>query len=373
MSEREEQSKNISGFLSVASGAGNSGGQGEIGHMKTLLTTGLALALAAGPMPAVAQVPDTSPAVIALIAKSCTPASAFGFDIGQPYAGGRMRQLEAGFEPFGHAEVLATQRSKTLFGVDLWGYHPDDAGTAEERRAGATRLLDQLDAAVEESGLFASRTWDEETETVVYANPVSDPASKVRLELSQLGVSVIAGCADESLRQLAFDEAFGRTRVERPVRPSLPAAVRFDPAGCDDPAQAEALYDSFEAGGGNDVLNMVRASQEYFEHLTQWYGQELMDRGVWTEADRDAFLMSFLEDEVIMQGLQEQMNRLAPLLETAMQTAEMRDAGDSVGSCRGAVSLINLIEEIGRTNEVQWDRATSLYKAEAARLGVTLD
>jgi hypothetical protein len=56
-----------------------------------------------------------------------------------------------------------------------------------------------------------------------------------------------------------------------------------------------------------------------------------------------------------------------------MQIGEMRDAGDSVGSCRGAVSLVNLVEEIGRANEVQWDRATSLYKAEAARLGVTLD
>ncbi|HYC99523.1 hypothetical protein [Brevundimonas sp.] len=341
--------------------------------MKTLLTTGLALTLAAGPAPALAQVPDTSPATIALIAKSCTPTSAFGFDIGQRYDGGRMRQLEAGLGPFGSAEVLATQRSKTLFGVDLWGYHPDDAGTAEERRAGATLLLDQLDAAVEESGLFASRTWDEEAETILYTEPVSDPESKVQLELSQLGVSVIASCADQSLRQLAFDEAFGRTRVDRPVRPDLPAPARVDAAECDDPVRAEARYDSFEAGGGADVANAMRASQEYFEHLTQWYGQELIDRGVWTEQDRDAFLMSFLEDEVIMQGLEEQMGRLTPLLETTMQIADMRDAGDSVGSCRGAASLILLLEEIGRANEVQWDRATALYNAEAARLGVTLD
>lgn len=341
--------------------------------MKTMLTTGLALALAMGPVPAAAQIPETPATVIAAIAEGCTPSSAFGFDIGQPYQGGRRQQLDAGMEPFGSAEVLATQRSKTLFGVDLWGYHADDAGTAEERRAGATRLLDQLDAAVDGSGLFASRTWDEENETIVYAEPVSDPASKVRLELSQMGVSVIAGCADESLRQLAWDEAFGRTRVDRPVRPALAPPVRVDPAQCDDPVMAEALYDSFEAGGGTDVMNAARGSQEYFEHLTQWYGQVLMDRGVWTERDRDAFLMSFLEDEVIMQGLEGQMARLTRLLESTMQIAEMRDAGDSVGSCREAVSLINMVEEIGRANEVQWDRATALYKAEATRLGVTLD
>lgn len=343
--------------------------------MKTLLTTGLALALAAGPAPVAARIPDTPAAVIDSIVKGCTPDSAFGFDIGQPYEGGRMRQPGADLAPFGSAEVLATQRSKTLFGVDLWGYHPDDAGTVEARRAGASRLLGQLDAAAEEAGLFGKRTWDEESEAVIYAEPVADPASGVRLELSQLGVSVIVSCTDESLRRLAFDEAFGRTRVDRPVRPALPAAARIDPAGCNDPLQAEALFDSIESGGGGgaEVMNLARSSQEYFEHLTQWYGQELMDRGVWTEQDRDAFLMSFLQDEVIMRGLEEQLGRLGPLMETTLRIGEMRDAGDSVGSCRAAAALINLVEEIGRANEVQWDRAAALYRDEAARLGVTLD
>jgi len=345
--------------------------------MKTLLTTGLALVVAAGPAPAAAQIPDTPPAVIAAIIGGCTPESAFGFGsgLGRRYEGGRMRQLGLDLAPFTRAEVMATQRSKTLFGVDLWGYHPDDAGTSEARRTGAALLLEQLDAAAEDSGLFGARTWDDETETVIYSGPVAEPASGVRLELSQLGVSVIVSCADESLRQLAFDEAFGRTRVERPERPALPSAARIDPARCDDPAGAEALYDGFEAGGGDaaDVMNMVRSSQEYFEHLTQWYGQELMDRGVWTEQDRDAFLMSFLQDEVIMKGLEEQLGRLGPLLETTLEIGEMRDAGDSVGSCRAAAGLVNLVEEIGRANEVQWARATALYKAEAARLGITLD
>lgn len=341
--------------------------------MKTLLTTGLALTLAMGPTPAAAQVPEASPAVIEAIVNGCTPDQAFGFDIGQSYAGGRMRQFDARFAPFTSAEVIATQRSKTLFAVDLWGAHPDDAGTVDERRAAATLLFEQLDGAIDDSGRFGARTWDEERETVVYTEPAADPDSAVRLELSQLGVSVIVGCADESLRQLAYDEAFGRTRVERPVRPDPAAAIRLDPAECDDPVRAEAIYDSFEAGGGTDALNIVRGSQEYFEHLTQWYGQELMDRGVWTDADRDAFQLSFLEDEVILRGLEQQMGRLGPLLETTMRIAERRDAGDSVGSCRDAVSLVALVEEIGRANEAQWDRATALYKAEAARLGVTLD
>lgn len=343
--------------------------------MKTWLTTGLALAMASAPAAAALEIPETSPAVIAAVARGCTPDTAFGFDFGQRYEGGRMRQLDPGMVPFNSVEVMATQRSKTLVGVDLWGYHPDDSGTSDERRAAATVLLDQIDAAVEEAGLFGNRSWDEESETVIYAGPVADPASDVRLQLSQLGVSVIVGCADQSLRQLAMDEALGRTRVERPVRPALPPAVRIDVALCDEPVQAEAIFDSLEMGGDGaaDIVNNARSSQEYFEHLTQWYGQELMDRGVWTEQDRDAFLMSFLQDEVIMRGLEEQMGRLGPLLETMLQVGEMRDAGDSGGACRAAVGLIDLVEQIGRANEVQWARATALYRAEAAHLGVTLD
>ncbi len=340
--------------------------------MNTLLTAGLAIGLVMEPAQTTEILP-VSPDVVAMVAQGCRPDSAFGLKMNEPYRGERMRQLGATAAPFVSMEVVATSRSKTLVGVDLWGYSADDAGTSEQRRAAAADLLEILDVAVEEAGLFAVREWDEEGETIVYSEPVDAPASKLRLELTRMGVSVIVGCADEARRRLALDEALGRTRVERPVKPSLPEPAAPDPTDCDDPVRAEAAYDRFEAGGGHDLTNFIRASSEYFEHLTQWYGQELVDRGVWTEAQRNAFLLSFLEDPVISRGFREQMARLEPLLETTVEVAERRDAGDAVGACQAAIRLTDLISTIGSANDVQWGRVTALYRAEAARLGVTLE
>lgn len=340
--------------------------------MKSLLTAGAILGLIAQPV-APLRAQEVSADAIAAVVNGCGPDAAFGFRMDEPYEGGRNLQLRDTVAPFRTMDVIATARSHTLVGVDIWAYAPDDAGTVDERRAGATILFDEIDAAIEESGRFTESRWDEETETVIYSRPVADPESKVQMELSQLGVSVIVSCADETRRQLAMDEYLGRTRVERPVRPTFPAPVIARPEECDDPVRAEAIYDHFEIGGGYDVMNIARASQSYFEHLTQWYGQELIDKGVWTEAQRDAFQMSFLSDRTIMRELEGQLERLGLLLEAAVQVAERRDAGDEVGSCRAAVAMVGMVEEMGRNNERQWALATALYQAEALRLGVTLE
>ncbi|RZJ00676.1 MAG: hypothetical protein EON90_06570 [Brevundimonas sp.] len=339
--------------------------------MKSFLTVGLALGLISQPAAAAPQ--DVSSDVIRIVAEGCRPGRMFTLDATQPYDGGRMLQLGPAAAPLRSMEVIATSRSKTLVGVELWAYQPDDAGPLEARRAFADGLMATFDAAIVEAGLFTARDWDEDKEAFVYSGPVSDPDASVTLELAQMGVSVIAGCADEGRRQLAFDEMLGRTRIERPREPRFPAPQRVSLADCDDPARAEEIYDTFELGGGWDVMNIARAYQEYFEHLTQWYGQEMMDKGVWTQAQRDAFLIAFLRDRVILAGLEEQMARLSPLLSLTLGMADAREAGDSVGSCRAMVEMVDLVVQMDRTNRVQWARATSMYRAEAERLGVTLD
>lgn len=342
--------------------------------MKSLLNAGLSLALAASPVAVAAQdLPDINPAMVQLIAEGCRPGEMFTIDSTQPYAGGRHRQLGAAAAPFRTLDVNTTSRSGTVISVDLWAYQADDAGDVEARKAFATGLFDVFDAAVFEAGMFNERVWDEEGEAVIYSSPVSDPASPVVMELSQLGVSFIASCGDRSRETLAMDEILGRTRVERPVRPVLPTPQQVALTECDDPVRAEAIYDDFETGGGSDILNLATASSAYFEHLAQWYGQELMDRGVWTQQKRDAFRMSFMNDRIIAPELERQLARLQPLLSLTMEVAERREATDPVGSCKAVVRLFDLIGEMSRSNETQWDRATSLYRAEATRLGVALD
>src|SRR5215217_3393391 len=152
-----------------------------------LLTAGLALGLIAQPATGAPQ--DVSPDVVQVIAGGCRPDRMFSIDATQPYEGQRMRQLGSGAAPLRTMEVIATSRSKTLVGVEIWAYQPDDAGTVEERRAFASGLLNIFDAAIVEAGLFTKRSWDEEKEAFVYSAPAADPTSRVVLELSQMGVS----------------------------------------------------------------------------------------------------------------------------------------------------------------------------------------
>ena len=342
--------------------------------MKTVLAAGLSLALAVGPVVATAQdLPDVNPAMVQLVAEGCVPGEMFTIDSTRPFEGGRRRQLGAAAAPFQTLEVTATSRSNTVISVDLWAYQADDTGDFEARKAYASGLFDVFDAGVFEAGLFTDRVWDEDREAVVYSRPVSDPQSALVMELSQLGVSFIVSCGDRSREGLAMDEFMGRTRVERPVRPVLPTPQRIALTECDDPVRAEAIYDDFETGGGSDVLNLATASSAYFEHLAQWYGQELIDKGVWTQQKRDTFRMAFMNDRIIARELEQQLARLQPLLGLTMEVAERREASDAVGSCKAIVRLFDLIGEMGQYNETQWDRATSLYRAEATRLGVTLD
>ena len=316
---------------------------------------------------------EVAPSAIVGLANGCRPEAAFGFSMTDPYNGGRNLQLRDTAAPFRTMEVIATARSKKLVSVDVWAYAPDDAGTVEQRREGATHLLDELDTLVEASGRFENRRFDDETETIIYSVPVEAPESQLQMGLSQLGVSVIVSCADEGRRQLAMDELLGRTRVDRPVKPILPTPARSNIQDCADPVRAEEIYDNFELGGSFDVMNVARSFQDYSEHLAQWHGQILMDKGVWTQADRDAFQISMLDDQAILRGLERQLSRVQSMLELTLEIPGRREAGDAVGSCRAVVGLVDLLADMDRENEAQWALSTARYQAEASRLGVTLD
>ncbi|MGV9010642.1 hypothetical protein [Brevundimonas sp.] len=340
--------------------------------MKTILIVSTIGGLIAQPFGSF-RAQDVGPSAIVGVANGCRPEAAFGFSMDDPYNGGRNLQLRETAAPFRTIEVIATARSKKLVSVDLWAYASDDAGTVEQRREGATQQLDELDTLVESSGRFANRRLDDETETVIYSVPAEAPKSQLQMGLSKLGVSVIVSCFDEGRRQPAMDEFLGRTRVERPVKPMLPTPVRSNIEDCADPVRAEEIYDNFELGGSYDVMNVARSFQEYSEHLAQWHGQILMDKGVWSQADRDAFQISMLDDQAILRGFERQLSRVQSMLELTLEIPEKREAGDAVGSCRAVVGLIDLLADMDRENEAQWALSTARYQAEASRLGVTLE
>lgn len=275
--------------------------------------------------PAHAEIPPPPPATVAMIAGSCRPGQAFGFKLGEVHEESRFASVKAEHRPFRTLTVRTSPRSHRIIGVDLDAWDEEDAGTLEEKTAAAVRLVEAVDTAVAAQGRFSERSYDEENDTISWTTP--DPEGGeggVRFDIGRLGVGVYLTCQDLAMEALAMDEMFGRVRVERPTRPNLGLPPRTDLADCADPAKADALLTAHEERGGDGMLDAVKSSQEYFEHLADWYGQQLMDAGVWDEDRKSAFLMGMLEDETLMRGFEQQVERLGPMMEGVMSYAELR-------------------------------------------------
>ena len=323
--------------------------------------------------PARAEVPDLPPALIARIADGCRPGMAYGFELGGVYDGGRFLEMKDEVAPFRTMDMNATSRSHRLMSVDLTAWHDEDVGTLDERYAAAQRIVDQLDAAVADRGRFSERVYDEENETIVWTSAGADGSEETTLELSRMGVGVYVTCGAPAVERLGMDELLGRTRVERPVRPDKPLPPRVEAADCADAERAKVLLEAFEEQGGMGVLDVVKAEQEYFEHLTQWYGQQFMDAGVWDEARRDEFQMGLFEDPVLRGIMERQLEGLSPLMDSIMSYMELRVGGDDVAACRAAVAGLDGLRSMGEANATRESRTTALYRAEAERLGVAFE
>lgn len=334
-----------------------------------LLVSVAALSLTA--QPALADIPRASPQVLAVIANSCTSESAFDRAIGEPVEG-RQRGMfaEAGY-PLQSFSVLITPMSGRVTGMEIMAYHDEADGDADARRVAATELFDDLDAAVQEAGLFGGREVNPEDGAVTYFEPTD--GGDVELEIYRLGVGVYITCASPALQTLAMDEALGRTRVERPVRPTMDLPPRLAMASCQDPVQRAAVIEGFEGAASIDLLESLQRNQRYAEGLGRWYSQQLRDQGVWDDDSEMAFLMALLEDPVISGGMTGQMERLSQYLELIGDYIDAKEGGDDMGACRSVVSATSIMHDVHASNTAQWDRTYELYRAEARRLGATLE
>jgi hypothetical protein len=170
--------------------------------------------------------------------------------------------------------------------------------------------------------------------------------------------------------RLGEDEAAGRARVERAVRlPRLPRPS-VDPAACEDPARARAAVDAFVAADGLNAGRVLGAASVQYEDLVQWYGQQILDKGGWTQAEREAFAEEVQFDEGITSGWTTQVDGGNVLKASQLNVVEEPDAMEA---CLSAVSVNRIVRMIEDVNHEQWDRLTELYSAEAARRGVSLD
>lgn len=332
-----------------------------------LVSTISAAALAVS-QPGWTQVPAPPAEIAGLLAGACSAETAFGEPYGKSWSGASRARM-TGQEPLVVAlEYRATARSQQLFEVTALASFEQVEAPVEDLEVAATALLDAIDAAIVAGGRGAGQ-WSEEDESLTWA--LGDAG--VQMELSMAGrVGVYVSCTDTVREALHFDEALGRTRVGRPTPPVLALPPRPE-AGICATADGARLLNAGYADSAMVALDYGSSGSRYAEHLAEWYGQQMVDKGAWTEARKTAFVLATLEDPGIMGEFQQQMPRLEAMLTSLSDFVAAEDARDAAAACAAAVRGLNAIHDIVASNERQWTRMHDRYRTAAERAGVTLE
>jgi hypothetical protein len=264
-----------------------------------------------------------------------------------------------GWAPIGMITLRRTPNSQRLHLVEAVAELPDAAA--------ANAFVAALAARVTADGRLVRKPSQEEDTTLF------EGEGGVRLELSALGRGAYVTCVKPELQQLALDESLGRVRVERPSPPQLTAPPRPEAAVCQDATKRRQFVLAFQqtALGAMDYGSAV---SNHTSSLQTWFGQQLKEKGVWSEQDETNFAFRVLEDRVIAAELRGSLARLPVFMQNLMQYAEASEpGGDEATACAAGLRAFDDIDAMGRSAHTQWRRVEEIYRAEAARLSVTLE
>lgn len=335
---------------------------------RNMLLAVAATGMAATPVRAM-QTPPLRPALVERLAMTCTAQGALGHEFGAVWTGPSQLGLDPEEVAHNRIEITRTARTQQIYDLSASiSYERLPGTTLEDRYAAADALYAALETEIVEGGRYGNRregqyggwTWDV-------------PGSDVTLSLTHNSrVAVTLTCNDRSLEVQHVNETLGNGRVTRPLKPVLELPPSVDRSACSDPEQARVVTTAFSTVG-MQALDHGNAASRYSEHMADWWGQQLIDGGVWTEATRDAFALRAARDPVVTRELGQQMPRLRQMLDAIMTYAEADEAGDTAAACAAAIRGLDTIREITASNEVQWTRMLERYRAEAARLNFTLE
>lgn len=341
----------------------------------TVMRVTLSAVLAAGGVncPAHAQIPIPDARWVSEVAATCEPGLAFGKRLGEPYGDQLVLWADEAAAPLRFVEFTTTPRSRKLISAELTAAFSETLGEPEILAVAAQSLVDRVDGAVGAAEVLTDRRTDPETGAVVWSSLSADGLTGVRMELLAVETAAYFLCQDVAMVRLAEDEASGRARVERPVR--LPRLLRpdLDLSACADPARASPALEAFVAAGGMDVGSVLGAATVQYEDLVQWYGQQILDKGGWTQTERAAFAEQVRLDDVIVAGWSLQVDGGNVLAAPLLSVTEELAVGRPEAACRAAHEVNGLVRAIEDANHQQWDRLTELYNAEADRRGVSRD
>ncbi|RYI14354.1 MAG: hypothetical protein EON48_11910 [Acetobacteraceae bacterium] len=315
------------------------------------------------------QMPPLRPALVQRLALTCTAQGALEHGFGDVWTGPSQQVLDPEEGAHNRIEITRTARTQQIYDLSATiSYERLPGTTLEDRYAAADALYASLETAIADNGRYENRregqyggwTWDV-------------PGSDVTLSLTHNSrVAVTLTCNDHSLEVQHVNETLGNGRVTRPLKPVLELPPPVEAAGCHDPGQARAVTATFMTVA-MQALDHGNAASRYSDHLADWWGQQLVDAGVWTKATQEAFVLRGARDPVVIRELRQQMPRAQAMLDAMMAYADADEAGDTGAACTAAVRGLDVIRAITASNETQRNSMLTRYRTEAARLGVTLE
>jgi hypothetical protein len=303
------------------------------------------------------------------VAAYCTAEGGFGQRFGAESVSGSAGQRmmnstfvtpQTPYPPFGELEVVFTHLSQRI--------HTINASARFANEAAAQDAFDVLDEAL--SRRFAFSGDNEIGDGVAYYSVDPDTSGGYSVELVLLEREIQLICIDRTLRQQTMDEFLGRATVaQRPEPPRL--ALPAEPAAnvCTTEETRSAFLADFEPRL-DEIMQYGAASGRYSETLANWKNQQMIQRGLWTEAESQNFALRLLEDPQFMRHFQSNMGGVLAMM-TAAQA--MENAGDDTGRCAAGVRILRTARGVVTGAEAHWSYLDERYDAEARRRGGTLD
>ncbi len=333
-------------------------------------------------MPASAQTPPLPD-----VPSFCSATSAFGQTMGSKDvvgAGGRplgiaaLVNLPQRYAPFESAEVVVSNYSRQINRVRSSLQLADEQ--AAERTAEAIRGQFRKAGWIEAGGKgLPEQAFNPLGDDLADFNSerggLADPPTGRRVEIDVRGKSVTVNCVDLPGFVKHVAEAFAPppVGVERPELPEMPpqnVLIKLDCTKKLDMSE-RALVDDEDRM--RNWMERYKAVNDYFEQLMEWDGQQFVKAGKWTAQQKKAFERGLL-------GRPELKDAWAYFLNIAMQTltrfadlADSADAGDDARACRALNGILDDVVEHGKRTLVHADAIDRIYRAEAAKLGVTLE
>ncbi len=346
--------------------------------MKSIVFLGLAAAAAALPATAAKGAEASTP-----LTDLCSDQGGFGEVFGEPVRGQQTGlpspfraqvMLDEALRPFTEAEVMLTQDSRRVHRVNGTVAFATDA----DARAFIRNVRDAFRGAgwepTPESSAWMGDLAAVDLGALHIALTTGSGAGARRLELGTLGRTVILSCLAPEMTREALREWLAPPVVgeERPQPPVLPAALSTKAPECvgEDPlARFQAVLPTWLA----EWQPYSNALNHYYESLIEWSGQRLVRSGRWSAERKRGFEMELVGRPEVSKSMQAILERSLQMMIDVGDVADLEQKGRKLEACERLAAMFARVPQMAALTARQSEEIARIYRAEAKRLGVSLD